>query len=116
MVEKNGLQNGEIYVTFKWMLMQTLALIISIVTIGFLIIGSVNSKIDSGLLTKVSSEKFEERLKGLDKADSDICKFFEQYENERITTNQRLGLIEQHLAILVGKPLIKGRDKKSTNE
>jgi hypothetical protein len=62
MVEKNE----ETYVSFKWMLAQTLALIVSIVTIGILIVTAVNSKIDTGLLTKVSIEKFEERTKLLE--------------------------------------------------
>lgn len=108
MIEKNT----ETYVSFKWMLAQTLALIISVVTIGILIVGAVNSKIETGLLAKVSNEKFEERAKSLEKADSDICKLMEQYTNDKIITNQRLGLIEQHLAILVGKPL-KAKENKT---
>jgi len=105
-------KNGETFVSFKWMLAQTLALIVSIVTIGFLIIGVVNSKIDSGLLSKVSSEKFEERTKSLAQSDADVCRLLAQYAEEKKITNDRLALIEQHLAILVGKPLVKDKNIK----
>jgi len=98
-------KNGETYVTFRWMLAQTLALIISIVGIGLLIVGSINSKIDTGLLTKVSTIQFEERTKSLTQVDANICNLIEQYAKEKQITNDRLALIEQHLAILVGKPL-----------
>jgi hypothetical protein len=104
-------RNGETFVSFKWMLAQTLALIVSIVVVGFMIIGTVNGKIDTGLLTKVSMEKFEERTKALEKSDYEICKLMEQYAIDKSLSNQRLGLIEQHLAILVGRPLAKGKEK-----
>lgn len=101
------MKNGETYVTFKWMLAQTLALIISVVTIGILIVSSVNSKIEAGLNSKVSMIQFEERTKSLAQADGDLCKLIDAYAKDKIITNDRLGLIEQHLAILVGKPLGK---------
>ena len=102
-------ENGETYVSFKWMLAQTLALIVSIITIGFLIVSSVNGKIETGLNSKVSLIQFEERTKALMQVDSEMCKLIDQYSREKIITNERLGLIEQHLAIMVGKPLGKSR-------
>jgi hypothetical protein len=113
MSEKDVVKNGETFVSFRWMLAQTLSLIISIVVIGFMIIGSVNKNIDAGLLTKVNVDKFEERAKSLEKADSDICKLLGQFADDKAVTNNRLGLIEQHLAILVGKPLSKSKDSRN---
>jgi hypothetical protein len=98
-------KNEQTYVSFKWMLAQTLALIISVVTIGFLIVSSIGSKVDIGLASKVSIVQFEERTKSLSQADSETCRLIDQYTKEKAITNDRLALIEQHLAILVGKPL-----------
>lgn len=105
------IKNTETYVTFKWMLAQTLALIVSVATVGFLMVSSIAGRIDSGLAAKVSLIQFEERTKSLAQADTDICKIIEQFTKEKIITNDRLSLIEQHLAILVGKPVFKAKDK-----
>ena len=98
-------EKGETFVSFKWMLVQTLTLVVAIVTIGILLLTAIGNKIDTGLLTRVSNEKFEERARALEKSDADLCKIMELYTNDKKTTNDRLGLIEQHLAILVGQPL-----------
>jgi len=98
---------NEKYVTFKWMLGQTLAIIVAIATIGIAVITSVTGKIDTGLSGKVDIIQFEERTKALLKADSDICTLINQFSQDKQITNDRLALIEQHLAILVGRPVTK---------
>ncbi len=106
-------ENGETFVSFKWMLAQTLVIIMAVVGFAITIISSVNNKIDMGLNSKVSIILFEERTKSLAQSDSDLFKLVEQYSKDRNVTNDRLGLIEQHLAIIVGKPLIKSKESKS---
>lgn len=98
-------KNEQVFVTFKWMLVQTLSLIVSIIIISFLITGSIGTKIEAGLASKVSSEKFEERTKSLANTDANLCTLIDQYAKDKQISNDRLAVIEQHLAILVGKPL-----------
>ncbi len=104
--------NDKTYVTFKWMLMQTLVIVFSIVGFAITIISSINSKIETGLSAKVSIVQFDERTNGLTKADSDIFLLFNQVGKDREITNDRLGLIEQHLAIMAGKPIVRFKEPK----
>ena len=97
----------EMYVTFKWMLVQTLALIGTVITIGFLIVSSITAKIEVGLASKVSQIQFEERTSALSKANTDICILIRQMAEDKDMLNGRLNLIEQYLAVMAGKPLIK---------
>lgn len=106
-VESMPEDNEKTYVTFKWMLAQTLALIISVVVMGWMIVSSITGKIDGGLSTKVSIIQFEERTKSLAKADSDLCLLMEQFAKEKVITNDKLELIGQYLAVLLGSPLTK---------
>ncbi len=102
--------NEKTYVTFKWMLMQTLVIVFSIVGIAVTIIASINTKIESGLMTKVSIIQFDERTKSLTQKDTDICDLLAQYSRNQTVTNDKLSTIEQHLAIMLGKPLSKFKE------
>ncbi len=102
--------NDKTYVTFKWMLAQTLALIVAVVGVGILIVSSITGRIDTGLAEKVSSVQFEERTKALAQKDNDICDLINKYLQDQKNINDKLGLIEQNLAILVKRPLTKSRE------
>ncbi len=103
-------ENDKTYVSFKWMLTQTLALIISIIGVGLLISSSVSNKIDTGLSEKVSLVQFEERTKTLAQKDNDICDLINKYLQDQKNINDKLGLIEQNLAILIKRPLAKVKE------